>query len=100
MGAALEINEVLFYGMVQSWSSANPKMGLKYGDRIVQVNGVHGNGKAIEIELKKHQVLKITINRIDYELGDSVEGYFHLCEWRPATISGVNADGTYTVIWA
>jgi len=98
-GMALRVEDVLGLGLVCVWNTLNPHKVVKHGDRIVAINAERGNAAVLANELKKHDRLQIQIRRVDFEIGDSVQGLFHNGNWYDARIVKDNFDGTFSLQW-
>eukprot|EP00929_Paragymnodinium_shiwhaense_P042693 TRINITY_DN22050_c0_g3_i1.p1 TRINITY_DN22050_c0_g3~~TRINITY_DN22050_c0_g3_i1.p1 ORF type:complete len:1208 (-),score=322.82 TRINITY_DN22050_c0_g3_i1:45-3527(-) len=81
LGITLRYSDVLITsvqgGLAEAWNDAKTPSSpsrLRPGDSIVVVNGVSGNGSLLVKELKKEQLLTITIQHFEGPGHDSVAG--------------------------
>lgn len=95
---ALRVEEIAWWGVTRAWNTSYPLHEVRWGDRIVEINGVRGKASVLAKELQKEELLKIKLRRIDYEIGDEVEGR-HMGEWTKAEIVEHHGDGFFKVQW-
>jgi len=104
-------------GRVSSWNTMNPKIAIKPGDQIMEINGVRESLTAqLNKALKNKGNLLIKLRRMNFEVGDEVLGLFkgatdfdeasitedlYKCgDWYKATIKERNRDLTkFTLEW-
>lgn len=50
-------------GLVAAWNEANPACQVQHGDRVVEINGVHGSADGLIAQCRENKVLKIRLLR-------------------------------------
>lgn len=50
-------------GLVAAWNEANPNCKVQHGDRVVEINGVHGSADGLIAQCRENKVLKIRLLR-------------------------------------
>ncbi|CAJ1366974.1 unnamed protein product [Effrenium voratum] len=61
--SSLVVDRVLEEGAFTDWNQANPSLAVQRGDKILKVNGLHGNPQLMISEMREKQVIYVRFAR-------------------------------------